>query len=78
MVEDGFANYYFYDGRDKYSDELEDAWDKCINDKINLCEPSNHICKSCISINTDYLINNCGFTCDITNWTIKGEGREKI
>ena len=76
LVENGFANYYFYDGRDKYSNELEDAWDKCINNKINLCEPSSNICKSCISINKNYLINNCGFTCDIKNWTIKGEGRE--
>ena len=76
LVENGFANYYFYDGRDKYSNELEDAWDKCINNKINLCEPSSNICKSCVIINTDYLTNNCGFTCDIKNWTIKGEGRE--
>jgi len=76
MVEKGYANYYFYDGRDKYSNKLEDAWNKCIDDEINLCEPSSNICKSCVIINTDYLTNNCGFTCDIKNWTIKGEGRE--
>ena len=79
LVENGFANYYFYDGRDKYSDELEEAWDECINDNVNLCEKSANICAQCVNIITsDFLINNCNFPCNIINWTIKGEGREKF
>ncbi len=78
MVENGFANYYFYDGRDKYSDELEDAWQICLNNRINLCEPSKHICSSCINVNSTFIVNPCSFSCDVTNWTIKGEGRDKV
>jgi endonuclease YncB( thermonuclease family) len=78
LVENGFANYYFYSGRDKYSDDLEKAWDKCIEDEINLCEKSEGKCSSCIEIESKSLINNCGFSCDINNWEIKVEGRNKI
>jgi len=76
LVENGFANYYFYDGRDKYSNELEDAWDVCIENNVNLCEKSDNICTNCIKVNLDYVINSCSFSCDIKNWTIKGEGRK--
>ena len=40
MVENGFANYYFYSGKDKYSDDLLEAWNKCIQNDVNLCEKS--------------------------------------
>ena len=77
LVEEGFANYYFYDGRDKYSNALEDAWDDCIENKVNLCAPSQHACAQCIEIiSKDAIINNCDFECDITGWRIKGEGRQ--
>ena len=80
LVKNGFANYYFYDGLDKYSIELKDAWQSCINDKINLCEPSTSACASCFSIESSksYIINNCDFSCDISAWQMKGEGREKF
>jgi micrococcal nuclease len=78
LVELGYANYYFYEGRDKYSDELEDAWEICIENQINLCEPSNNACASCVTIGSDSIINNCTFSCDITDWSIRGEGREKF
>jgi micrococcal nuclease len=79
VVEEGFANYYFYDGRDKYSDELEEAWDKCLNNNQNLCEKSDKSYAQCVNIiNFDSLINLCQFSCNIINWTIKGEGREKF
>ncbi len=76
LVEEGFANYYFYGGRDKYSNALEDAWESCIENKVNLCAPSQHSCTQCISINSDVIINSCDFECDITGWEIKGEGRQ--
>src|SRR6266498_188276 len=48
MVENGFANYYFYSGRDKYSDDLENAWNQCIEKNVNLCEKSVNMCAPCI------------------------------
>ncbi len=80
IVEEGFANYYFYSGRDKYSDALEKAWQSCIDKSVNLCEISVDICGKCIDIGVskDYIINNCSFSCDISLWEIKGEGREKF
>ena len=78
LVEQGYANYYFYGGRDQYSNALEDAWNKCIENEVNLCEPSAHECKKCISINPDSIVNNCDSSCDINGWEIKGEGRDKV
>jgi len=80
MVENGFANYYFYSGRDKYSDELEEAWEICIENNINLCEKSDELCGKCVDIeeNGGFIINNCTFQCSITNWQVRGEGREKF
>jgi endonuclease YncB( thermonuclease family) len=79
IVKNGFANYYFYDGKDKYSKDLENAWTKCLEDKINLCKPSSHKCSSCVAVNSKKsIINNCEFSCDINNWEIKGEGRKKF
>ena len=77
-VENGFANYYFYDGKDKYSGKLLDAWDTCMNKKVNLCEPSTNVCSSCIQIESNTIVNSCAFDCNIANWSIKGEGREKF
>ena len=78
LVENGYANYYFYGGKDEYSNELLGAWETCMENKINLCEPSNSVCFSCISININTIINNCNFECDINGWEIKGEGRNKF
>lgn len=77
IVENGFANYYFHNGIDFHSNELKNAWDLCIIKKVNLCEPSDDICSSCIFLGLNYISNNCSFACDILNWTIKGEGRNK-
>ncbi|MBU2615660.1 MAG: thermonuclease family protein [Nanoarchaeota archaeon] len=78
MIENGFANPYFYSGKDKYSQSIEKAWEACITKKINLCQPSQHPCSSCININPNLITNTCNFACDINNWTIKGEGRAKF
>lgn len=78
IVENGFANYYFYSGRDKYSDDLIEAWNRCLERNINLCEVSTHSCASCIIINSDYIENICSFSCNISNWEIKLEGRDKF
>lgn len=76
IIENGFANYYFPSGKDKYSNALVSAWESCIENQINLCEPSQHFCSECISINPDNITNTCGFDCNISGWQIKGEGRK--
>ena len=78
MVENGFANYYFYSGKDKYSDDLLDAWNKCLDNRINICEPSTNICGQCIEIEDNKIKNSCNFSCNIIDWQVKGEGREKF
>ena len=79
LVENGFANYYFYSGMDKYSDDLKKAWNECMRNNKNLCEKSDDACRTCITIGTskDFITDNCSFSCDISGWEIKGEGRDK-
>lgn len=78
MVKNGFANYYFYDGLDKYSIGLKDAWKMCIQNNKNLCEKSVDVCATCFSFQSNSIVNSCSFSCDITNWQVRGEGREKF
>ncbi len=78
MVEEGFANYYFYSGRDKYSSTLEQAWNECLQNEMNLCAPSASYCAKCIKLERDDIFNQCTISCDIQDWYVKGEGREKI
>jgi len=78
LVENGFANYYFYDGRDKYSDSFEEAWKKCVERNINLCKASINPCSSCIKIKYSGIINSCNLNCNVDGWEIKGEGRKKF
>ncbi|MDP3986611.1 MAG: thermonuclease family protein [Nanoarchaeota archaeon] len=78
LVEEGFANYYFYSGRDKYADELEEAWVSCLDEGVNLCGSSTDICGGCIVVNGNKIVNRCSFSCNLDDWVIKGEGRDKI
>lgn len=78
MVENGFANYYFYSGRDKYYSDLLQAWASCIINSTGLCERSEDQCAKCIKISSESTItNSCILSCNIKNWTIETEGREK-
>ena len=76
MVEKGFANYYFYSGREKYSRELVDAWETCIANEKNLCEKSVDVCAGCIFVEGKSIVNDCDFDCDVSGWKIHGEGRK--
>jgi micrococcal nuclease len=79
LVEKGYANYYFYSGKDKYSNSLEDAWETCMKNQVNLCEPSDNICADCIKIeDAKHIKNSCDSSCNLKGWSIKGEGREKF
>lgn len=83
LVENGYANYYFPSGKDRYYNEFREAWENCLIKGENLCKTSEEMCASCIEITEwDYkkeiveLENTCNFYCELTNWTIKDEGRK--
>ena len=77
IVENGFANIYFPSGKDQYYNQFASAWEECIENNVNLCQASINQCAQCIEITSkDTIINTCSFSCDITGWKIKGEGRQ--
>ena len=85
LVENGFANFYFPTGKDRYYNAFEEAWELCIENNKNLCEKSEERCASCVELKEfDYQIqevsfyNKCDFECDLTGWEIKHEGRKKF
>lgn len=85
IVEKGFANFYFPSGKDAYYAKFLSAWEKCLEREENLCEKSNSKCFNCISLeelNIENQIvvlkNNCAFECDLSNWSIKDQGRKKF
>ena len=84
QVRNGFANLYIYNN-DKYTIELKQAWNECIQTNKNLCEKSTDKCSNCIKlkgldVKTQKVIlhNNCSFECDLTGWNMKDEGRKKF
>ena len=84
IVRSGFANLYIYNS-DKYTNQLERAWEECIAKEINLCEKSDDECSNCIKLKelnvknqTVVLYNNCSFDCNLNAWSIKDEGRKKF
>jgi len=85
LVREGYANYYFPSGKDVNYVEFREAWEECLEEEINLCEKSTHPCSNCINLvelnvatQRLNLRNDCSFYCDITNWSIKDEGRKKF
>ena len=85
LVESGFANFYFPSGKDLHYDDFKDAWNKCLENNLNLCENSVNKCSQCIelrelSVDNQRVIlyNKCSFSCDLTSWNIKDEGRKKF
>ena len=84
LVENGFANCYFYD-KDNYHKECQKIWKTCINSNKNLCEKSYDKCSGCIILesfdykNEELIFRNiCNFDCNLAKWTIKDEGRKKF
>ena len=83
LVESGFANFYFPSGKDIHYDDFKNAWNECIKNKKNLCEESKSICAECIKLrefnhkNQKVVFENtCSFSCDLTSWVLKDEGRK--
>jgi len=85
LVERGFANFYFPSGKDSYYQDMKKAWERCLTGNRNLCQQSQERCASCIKIkefdvrNQKIVFeNSCSFYCDLTDYTIKDEGRKKF
>jgi len=83
LVKNGFANFYFPSGRDGKYNDFKNAWNECIAKNVNLCEKSKNVCSECVSLETFDIksqkvtfLNQCFFSCDITGWDIKDEGRK--
>jgi len=85
LVENGFANYYFPSGKDIYYNDFKKVWNICLENEKNLCEKSEDACSECIELkNFDYqndeavFYSKCELRCDLTNWSIKDEGRKSF
>lgn len=82
IVKNGYANYYFPEGKGAYYADFANAWNKCIEKNINLCEKSNDECSECIIVeefgyNKNLVLRNiCSYDCNLENWKIKDEGRK--
>jgi len=84
VVRNGFGNLYILD-YSKYNFKLKERWQECIEKNINLCEKSQDICTKCINLKElnvkeqkVILKNNCLLKCNLSNWSIKDEGRKKF
>ncbi len=84
MVEEGYANFYFPSGKDEHYKDFVKSWRKCLAYERNLCEFSNEKCASCIELqewgyNKDVILyNKCKITCDLSDWSIKDQGRKLL
>ena len=85
LIEEGFGNFYFPTGKDISYDEFKTSWIKCIKSNKNLCEKSVEVCSECIELkkfdptNQEVIFyNKCSFSCELTNWNIKDEGRKNF
>lgn len=85
IIGEGFANYYFPEGKDRYYKKFVKVWEGCLKKNINLCEHSENICSECIELEEwnikkqkVVLYNKCDFDCKMNKWNIKDEGRKKF
>jgi endonuclease YncB( thermonuclease family) len=83
LVEKGFANFYFPSKESPYQSFFEESWENCLNSNLNLCEKSLDSCSNCIILDsfdfekeTFTFSNLCSFSCNLTNWKVKGQGRK--
>jgi hypothetical protein len=82
IVREGFANPYFPVEKDKYYKKYYSAWENCDE---NLCEDSLDVCADCVRlVELDYsdeiviLQNICSNICNVSQWSIKDEGRKRF
>ena len=81
LVRNGYANFYFPEGKEGYYDSFKEAWQNCLEDNKNLCEASTNKCIIVKEWNykKDYVIlkNVCNNEISLENWSVKDEGRKK-
>lgn len=82
IIENGFANPYF-PTKDSYYKPFFESWEICIKKNKGICTASKNVCKNCIELKLldpikekVILKNNCFFSCNLSNWSIKDEGRK--
>ncbi len=81
MVEEGFANIYFPNGKTKYYSSFLSAWENCMENQKGICK---NIEENCLEINWKpkedlvQLENICDYSFELTNYSIKDEGRKKF
>lgn len=85
IVREGYAGYYFPEGKDRHYNEFAKAWGECLNENKNLCEKSSDKCASCVELyewdfksQKTVFYNKCSYDCSFNKWTIKDEGRKKF
>lgn len=78
-VREGYSNFYFPSGKDKYYSSFVDAWEECLSSERNLCEKSEYWNCFSIEIKGDnlWIKNNCN-RLDLEGWSVKDEGRKKF
>jgi len=85
LVRKGYGNYYFPSGRNRYYGDFVEAWEGCLDRNQRLCEFSKTKCSDCIQLERidkfeqeTVFYNSCDFVCNLTDWSVKDEGRKKF
>jgi micrococcal nuclease len=79
-VKQGYSNYYFPSGKDKYYLDFTSAWQECLNSGCGLCD---FVGEECLEFDwqpkEDFLLirNLCFSEFDLQGYSIKDEGRKK-
>jgi endonuclease YncB( thermonuclease family) len=85
LIEQGYANPYFFEKEDFYYEKFILEWEKCKIKNKNLCSSSSSFCRHCIELKSFSqeqqffeFKNVCNFSCNLTSWTLHGQGRRKF
>ena len=80
-VREGYSNFYFPSGKDKYYNQFVNAWEECLIGETGLCERSLEECIILDEWNVEEQIvvlkNICDYEINLHGWSIKDEGRKK-
>lgn len=82
IVKNGLGNIYYPKSRDSFYSQLHNAWNDCLISNSNLCERSDNYCiilDSWDFYKQEIVFENiCSFDVELTNWSLKDEGRKKF
>jgi len=81
-VKNGLSSPYFPKGHTKYYQEFKTAWQNCLTKNFGICKKSNDVCiklKNWDVKNQKITLENiCSYSIDLSNWSVKDEGRKKF